>query len=112
MIANWLTDSTGIAGVANGSTWCNLQKIALTDEHGEFDFAAVNSELNTSDEGTRIGHTPFGVATQTHEMTYRIYAFKPGYIPSGKEEEINYATEGYWVTWAWVPPGDLSAQIR
>ena len=99
VIADWLTDSSGIAGSARGGQWCNLQRITKTGPDGEFEFPGVGSDLDTSDAGTRIGVTPYGVASQTHEMTYRIYAIKPGFVRTGDDVKIKYATSGYLFDW-------------
>lgn len=81
IIVDWNTLSSGIPGYSStGGDWCDLQKVVTSDENGDYRIPDVSGELDLADRGTRVGVTPFGVASQTHDKDYRLTVFKPGYI--------------------------------
>ncbi|MGH8041714.1 MAG: carboxypeptidase-like regulatory domain-containing protein [Rudaea sp.] len=81
VIVNWQTQSSGIPGYSStGGTWCDLQKIVTTDANGTYTIPDVSKELDLSDRGTRIGKTPYGLASATHDKNYTLAVFKRGYI--------------------------------
>jgi hypothetical protein len=94
VIVDWNTLSTGIPGYSStGGAWCDLQRIATTDESGNYTIPDVTKELDLSDRGTHFGKTPFGLASQTHDKDYVMAAFKPGYVPAGDMEIVKESME-------------------
>ncbi len=88
VIVNWQTHSSGVPGYSStGGTWCDLQKIVTTDVNGNYTIPDVSKELDISDSGTRVGHTPFGFASATHDKDYLLAAFKPGYVRVGDMDQ-------------------------
>lgn len=94
VVIKWMTDSTGIPGVAPGGSWCDLEDVTKTDDDGRFSFVGVHGKLDISDEGTRYGLTIWGIESSTHTKSYRVFAYKPGYIRDGDEANIYSAKYG------------------
>jgi hypothetical protein len=107
VVINWVTDSSGIPGVVNGGRWCDLQDVTKTDADGLFSFDDVRQNLDMSNVGKFENVTPFGDSTSVHQMSYRIFVFKPGYLGIGEEEKIYSAKHGWGSEWAIVPDATM-----
>ena len=94
-IVNWRTSSTGLPGLTGGGgTWCDLQKIVVSDPDGNFMIPDVSKELDISDRGTRSSMTAMGLLSVTHDTDWVISAFKPGYVGVSDLEALQRAKEG------------------
>jgi hypothetical protein len=94
VIVNWQTLSSGVPGYSStGGTWCDLQKIVTTDADGNYTIPDVSKELDISDRGTRIGKTPYGLASATHDKNYVLAVYKPGYVRAVDMEKIQKTRE-------------------
>lgn len=86
VIATWRESSSGSPHIASASTWCALQKVTTTDANGNYTFPTVADELDLSDRGTHRGIAPpFGIVSVKNDATWRLVAFKPGYVRVGED---------------------------
>jgi hypothetical protein len=117
VIVNWRTSSTGMpSGWGNGgSTWCDLQKIVVTDADGNYTIPNVSNELDISDRGTHSKVTPAGVLSVKHDADYALAVFKPGYVRDGDMDIVergrNYARNNEFseLSLQRTPPSEIHA---
>jgi|GEM_PF-1903470 len=87
VIAAWEESSAGIAGMISAGSWCELQKSTRTDQDGRFVFPDVSRELDLSDRGTRLHLSPIGPLASSHDHTWQLLVFKPGYVRMGTQTD-------------------------
>lgn len=106
VIVDWRTLSTGVPGLIGGGTWCDLQRIVTTDEHGEYTIPDVSHDLDISDRGTHRALTPGGMLASTHDVDWVVVTYKPGYVRLADMEFIELARTnwiGGLVGWPTTP---------
>jgi hypothetical protein len=110
VIMKWITDSSGSPGRISGGEWCNLEKKTQTDANGEFEFPDVGRELDVSDRGVHRNYSLLNPMISTHDASYLLTAFKPGFVREGDEERFAAARFDSWnFKWMFLPP-DVASQ--
>lgn len=105
VVIKWITDSTGYPGLVSGGQWCDLQAVTTTEEDGSFFFVPIRrGQIDLSDRKTYRALTPWGLLSSTHDMSYRMYVYKAGYVRPGDESKISSAKLGGGVELEEYPP--------
>lgn len=82
VIAVWRQHSSGVSDMVSGGSWCNLQRIVVTDSDGRYTIPDVSHELDA-----REMH--FGPLSLNKLWSdWLLIVFKPGYVRAGDLETL------------------------
>ncbi|MEO5561068.1 MAG: hypothetical protein ABIO49_14125 [Dokdonella sp.] len=88
VIAVWRQHSSGVSDMVSGGSWCNLQRIVVTDSDGRYMIPDVSRELDESE--TRFGSLSWNKSWSG----WQLIVFKPDYIRTGKDYPVVKSEQG------------------
>jgi hypothetical protein len=97
VIAIWRQHSSGVSDMVSAGTWCNLQRIMVTDAEGRFVVPDVSRELDERE-------LHFGALSLNKLWSdWLLIVFKPGYVRVGDLETLAKHDREFF-SWQVEPP--------